>query len=71
MLLGPRKEHRVGELMGKKLMCIIDPIMVGPMDKYRGINAASVARAMINSLDGCGTDVLENAAIRKGAGEID
>jgi uncharacterized protein YbjT (DUF2867 family) len=71
MLLGPRKEHRFGELIGKKLMCIIDPIMVGPMDKYRGINAASVARAMINSIDGSGTDVLENAAIRKAAGEID
>jgi hypothetical protein len=71
MLLGPRKEHRFGELLGKKLMCIIDPIMVGPMDKYRGINAASVARAMINSIDGSGTDVLENAAIRKAAGEID
>ena len=69
ILLGPRKEHRLGELIGKKLMCMIDPIMVGPMDKYRGINAATVARAMINSAEGSGTEIWENSAIRKAAGE--
>lgn len=69
MLLGPRKEHRLGELIGKKVMCAIDPLMFGPMDKYRGINAATVARAMINSAVGSGTETLENAAIRKAAGE--
>ena len=69
MLLGPRKEYRLGELIGKKVMCAIDPLMFGPMDKYRGINAASVAKAMINTVDGSGIDVLENAAIRKAAGE--
>ncbi|MFT4525759.1 MAG: hypothetical protein ACI85F_001915 [Bacteroidia bacterium] len=69
MLLGPRKEHRLGELIGKKVMCAIDPLMFGPMDKYRGINAATVARAMINSIKGSGIETLENSAIRKAAGE--
>lgn len=69
MLLGPRKEYRLGELIGKKVMCAIDPLMFGPMDKYRGINAATVARAMVNTVEGSGIAVLENAAIRKAAGE--
>jgi hypothetical protein len=56
-------------LIGKKVMCAIDPLMFGPMDKYRGINAATVARAMINSIKGSGIETLENSAIRKAAGE--
>lgn len=49
MLYGPRKENRLGELIGKKVMCVIDPLMFGPMKKYRGINAATVASAMVNT----------------------
>lgn len=69
LLLGPRQEQRFGESIGKRVMCAIDPLMLGPMDRYRGINAATVARAMINSVDGERVEVLENAAIREAAGE--
>jgi uncharacterized protein YbjT (DUF2867 family) len=65
MLLGPRKEFRLGEVIGKKVMCVLDPLMFGPIKKYRGINAATVASAMIStslSLDD-GVHVIESDKI--------
>lgn len=47
LLLGPRKNPRTGETIGKKLMCVIDPLMFGPFTRYRGINAATVAAVMV------------------------
>lgn len=49
MLLGPRQEFRMGEVIGKKVMCVVDPLMIGPLKKYRGINAATVASAMLST----------------------
>ncbi len=47
MLLGERKEYRFGEEMGKIIMKITVPLMIGKLKKYRGITAETVARAMI------------------------
>lgn len=47
MLLGNRKEHRAGEEFGKSLMKVFKPMMIGGLRKYRGIEADTVARAMI------------------------
>lgn len=47
LLMGARNEFRFGEMVGQKLMCIIDPLMVGPVKKYRSINAFDVASAML------------------------
>lgn len=47
MLLGERKERRPGEEFGKALMKIVKPVMIGGLRKYRGIEARTVARAMI------------------------
>ena len=47
ILLGPRKEFRFGEMVGKGFMKAFNFLLFGKLKKYRGINARSVARAMI------------------------
>lgn len=47
LLLGDRKESRLGEKIGAVVMRILDPVMVGPLKKYKAIEAAKVARAMV------------------------
>ena len=47
MLLGDRKENRLGEDIGKFLMKLFDPIMLGPLKKYRGVYDEEVAKAML------------------------
>ena len=47
MLMGERKEFRFGELIGKGLMTVFNPLMIGPMAKYRGIQGKTVAKAML------------------------
>jgi uncharacterized protein YbjT (DUF2867 family) len=46
MLLGKRKEFRLGEKIGKLLMVAIEFLFIGKMRKYRGIKASTVAKAM-------------------------
>lgn len=61
MLMGERKEFRFGELIGKGVMTIFNPLMQGPMAKYRGIQGKTVAKAMIRLAKETlpGTHVLE------------
>lgn len=47
MLLGARQEFRFGELIGKGVIQITGPLLFGKLKKYRGIHAATVAKAMI------------------------
>lgn len=47
MLMGERKEFRFGELIGKGVMAVFNPLMVGSMAKYRGIHGKTVANAML------------------------
>ena len=49
LLLGDRDEKRLGEKIGEKVMKIFDPVMLGPLRKYRAIEAAKVARAMLTA----------------------
>ncbi|MBO9665903.1 MAG: oxidoreductase [Bdellovibrio sp.] len=46
LLLGERKEHRSGEKLAQRLSPILNPLLVGPLKKYRAIKATDVARAM-------------------------
>jgi uncharacterized protein YbjT (DUF2867 family) len=46
-LLGHRKEQRMGEKIGIAVAGLLSPLLVGPLKKYRGIEAAAVARAML------------------------
>ena len=47
MLMGERKEFRLGELIGKGVMTVFNPLMLGPLAKYRGIQGKTVAKAML------------------------
>ena len=47
ILLGQRKESRFGEEAGKVLVRIFSFLLNGPLKKYKGIHAQTVARAMI------------------------
>ena len=65
MLMGDRKEFRLGELIGKGAMTLFNPLMFGPLRKYRGINGETVANAMMRLAkeELSGTHVLENDAL--------
>jgi uncharacterized protein YbjT (DUF2867 family) len=48
MLLGKRKEFRLSEQIGKVLMVAVKYLLIGKMKKYRGIQATTVAKAMLH-----------------------
>lgn len=48
LLLGDRKEQRTAEALGIKAMPLVNHLLIGPLDKYRGIEAQTVASAMVN-----------------------
>ena len=47
MLLGPRKDRRIGEMIGKVFIVLLTPFLWGPLKRWRGIHGRKVARAMI------------------------
>lgn len=47
LLTGERKEVRVGESIGKFVMKLFSPLLLGSLKKYRHIDASQVARAMV------------------------
>lgn len=47
LLTGERKEFRLGERIGEGVMQVLNPLMVGPLQKYRSIEAKQVAFAMM------------------------
>ena len=62
LLLGERREHRTGELIGKWVMKLLNPLFIGRLKRYKAIPSVVVARAMINAAnDGkSGTRFIEN-----------
>ena len=51
LIMGSRKEFRLGELIGKGIMAILNPLMIGPGKKYRGIHAQTIAKGMVQYLE--------------------
>lgn len=47
LLLGDRPESRMGEKVGEVLAAVFKPVMFGPLKKYRAIDSAKVANAML------------------------
>ena len=45
--MGQRKEFRIGELIGKGFMTIINPFLVGSLKKFRGIHAKKIAQGLV------------------------
>lgn len=50
LLLGEREEHRTAEALGMKTMPLINRALIGPLERFRGIEAATVASAMVNEV---------------------
>lgn len=49
ILLGRRKEVRLGEIVGKLFMQSLGVLFVGALKKYKGIQSATVAKAMVTA----------------------
>ena len=54
LLLGHRDENRPGEAIAQKLLPRLSPLLVGPLRRYRAIDARAVARAMVRLGAGAG-----------------
>tara|TARA_B100001173_G_scaffold96021_1_gene83101 strand:- start:91 stop:750 length:660 start_codon:yes stop_codon:yes gene_type:complete len=52
IIMGPRKEKRMGEALGKMITFLINPLLVGSLKKYKGIHTETIAQAMINLCNG-------------------
>lgn len=48
LLIGPRKEKRLGENIAAFLAKIINPLLIGSFAKYKSIQTIDVAKAMFN-----------------------
>lgn len=47
LIAGDREEKRFFENLAKSAMKILNPVMVGPLEKYRSIHPATIAKAMV------------------------
>ena len=47
LLLGTRKEFRLGELIAKYIFNIINPLLTGSLKKYKGIEASQVVKSLL------------------------
>ncbi|MDX1756066.1 MAG: NAD(P)H-binding protein [Marinobacter sp.] len=50
LLLGDRAEHRRGESAMALVMPTLNRLLPGPLSKYRGVDSADVAQAMVNEI---------------------
>jgi uncharacterized protein YbjT (DUF2867 family) len=50
LLIGNRDEFRFGEKISIYIMKVLGILLIGPLRKFKGINAADVAKAMIKSI---------------------
>ncbi|MFN8237615.1 MAG: oxidoreductase [Chitinophagales bacterium] len=48
LIIGERKENRMGEGIAQKLSPVYDALMFGPLTKYKSIKAEQIAKAMIH-----------------------
>jgi uncharacterized protein YbjT (DUF2867 family) len=58
ILFGKRREFRFGEWVGKGVMQALGFLMRGPLRKYRGIQANTVARALIRLIGEDGQETI-------------
>lgn len=66
LIQGERKEERKMENVAKKVMKVVDPLLKGPMDKYRSIKSETIATAMVVlANEGYKKTILESDDIRE------
>jgi uncharacterized protein YbjT (DUF2867 family) len=49
MIMGQRDEERRGERLFVAIWGVLNPLLVGPADRYRGLTGEEIARAMANA----------------------
>ncbi|TGE25766.1 NAD-dependent epimerase/dehydratase family protein [Hymenobacter aquaticus] len=70
LLLGERGEKRAGEQLGAVLLRVLNPLLVGPLRKYRAVPAAAVARAMLRAAEDDGGGILVHLSDEIAAGRV-
>jgi len=50
LIMGKRNEFRPGELLGKGVFTLLNPLMVGTLKKYKAIHARDIAQGMVGHL---------------------
>lgn len=50
LLLGNRAEKRPAEALGTRLVPVVNRLLIGPLERFRGIDAETVALAMVNEV---------------------
>lgn len=66
LIVGNRKEGRIGEKVGIVFMTLIQPFLIGGLRKYRKIKASTLAQAMINLANNDHPDkIIESDQIQK------
>ena len=55
LLLGPRPERRAGEAVAQAAAPLLNPLLLGPLRRYRALDARTVARAMLAAAAGTET----------------
>lgn len=72
LLLGERKESRIGEGIAAKLMVLLEPLMRGGLRKYRPVYARTVANGMLSIArqNKRGVHVFESEEIKNISGEV-
>jgi uncharacterized protein YbjT (DUF2867 family) len=66
-ITGNRKEKRTGEYIGLIFMSIINPLLIGPLKKYKAVSALAIAKAMMHfaSLIPTGNQIILSDEIKK------
>lgn len=64
LLLGERNEQRTAEALGIKAMPLINRALIGPLEKFRGIEAVTVARAMVNEVSALAQQTPAQSTVR-------
>ncbi|MDU0370498.1 NAD-dependent epimerase/dehydratase family protein [Hymenobacter endophyticus] len=70
LLLGSRAQPRLGERLGAVVLRVLNPVLRGPLQKYRAVRADTVARAMLRAAEAesSGTRVhLSDTVTKEGA----
>ena len=66
MLIGKRNEVRFGEVLGKWFAVLLNPLLIGKLARYKGIQASNVARAMIwLAVHGTESQIIESDQLYK------
>lgn len=67
LLAGERDEFRLVERIGNGILGVVEPIMVGPLRKYRAVQTKTVAKAMLACAEQAapGVHIVESDAIQE------